>query len=79
MASKHEPLPALVEESAMDYAQHQQTYDTFVSMVKYGILSMIFLVIGLYFSIIGAQPILGVLLILASIVVPPVLAMLSRK
>jgi hypothetical protein len=79
MASKHEPLPALVEESAMDYAQHQQTYDTFVSMVKYGVLSMIFLVVGLYFAIIGAQPILGVLLILASIVVPPVLAMLSRK
>jgi hypothetical protein len=79
MASKHEPLPALIQESAMDYAEHQRTYDAFISMVKYGVLSMVILVVGLYFSIIGGQPALGVLLILASIVVPVVLAMLSRK
>lgn len=79
MASKHEPLPAMINESAMDYAEHQRTYDGFVSLVKYGVLSLAILVVGLYFSIIGAQPVLGVVLILASVVVPAVLAMLSRK
>jgi hypothetical protein len=79
MASKHEPLPALINESAMDYTEHQRTYDAFVSILRYGILSLAILVIGLYFSIIGAQPVLGVVLILASVVVPAVLAMLSRK
>jgi Bacterial aa3 type cytochrome c oxidase subunit IV len=79
MASKHEPLPELIHESAMDYTEHQRTYDAFVSMVKYGVLSMAILVVGLYFSIIAVQPVLGVVLILASIVVPVVLAMLSRK
>ena len=79
MASKHEPLPALIQESAMDYAEHQRTYDAFITMVKYGVLSVVILVVGLYFAIIGAQPVLGVIIILASIVVPAVLAMLSRK
>ena len=79
MASKHEPLPALIQESAMDYAQHQQTYDGFVSLVKYGILSIAILVVGLYFAIIGAQPIFGVVLIVLSVIVPAVLAMVSRK
>lgn len=79
MASKHEPLPAMINESAMDYAEHQRTYDGFVSLVKYGVLSLVILVVGLYFAIIGAQPVLGVVLILASVVVPAVLAMLSRK
>jgi aa3 type cytochrome c oxidase subunit IV len=79
MASKHEPLPALIEESAMDYAQHQQTYDSFVSLVKYGVLSIAILVVGLYFAIIGAQPVLGVVLIVLSVIVPAVLAMVSRK
>jgi len=79
MASKHEPLPPLIQESAMDYAQHQQTYDGFISLLKYGVLSMVILVVGLYFAIIAAQPILGIILVVASVVVPTVLAMLSRK
>lgn len=79
MASKHEPLPALIKESAMDYAAHQRTYDSFVSLVKYGILSMAILMVGLYFAIIGAQPVLGVVLIVLSVIVPAVLAMMSRK
>ena len=31
MANKHNPLPPLVNESAMDYAQHERTYDGFVT------------------------------------------------
>jgi hypothetical protein len=52
MANKHEHLhPALVEESAMDYNQHEQTYNGFVTAVKYGVLIMAVLVIILYFAI----------------------------
>ena len=79
MASKHEPLPELIHESAMDYAEHQRTYDAFISMTKYGILSMAILVVGLYFAIIAVEPVLGVVLIVLSVVVPAVLAMMSRK
>ncbi|WP_375452199.1 aa3-type cytochrome c oxidase subunit IV [uncultured Devosia sp.] len=51
MASKHEPLPPLEKESAMDYAQHEQTYSGFVTAVKYGVLATAVLVIILYFAI----------------------------
>jgi hypothetical protein len=48
-------------------------------MIKYSILSIAILVIGLYFAVIGGQPVFGVVLIVLSVVVPAVLAMISRK
>ena len=79
MASTHEPHPAPVQESAMDYAEHEKTYSGFIAGVKYSIISIAIMVIGLYFSIIGDQPLLGIVLILASLVVPVVMAFLARK
>lgn len=52
MASKHEPLPPLQVESAMDYAQHQATYDGFVATVKWSVLAMAAFMVILYFLII---------------------------
>lgn len=52
MASKHEPLPPLQVESAMDYAQHQATYDGFVATVKWAVLIMAVSLVILYFLII---------------------------
>lgn len=75
----HEPHPPLQHESAMDYTQHEQTYDGFVQGVKYALLSLAILVVGLYFSIIGGQPVLGVVLIVASVIVPAVMAVMDRK
>jgi hypothetical protein len=79
MASKHEPLPARIQESAMDYAEHQTTYDRFVAGVQYFVICMALLMVGLYFSVIAGQPGFGVVLIIASVVVPGVMAMLARK
>jgi len=79
MASKHEPLPPLVEESAMDYAEHQKTYDGFVGAVKYSIISLAILAVGLYFAVIGDAPFLGIVLVLASVAVPGAMAIWSRR
>lgn len=78
-ASKHEPLPPLREESPMDYAEHEATYSGFVTVTKYVILSIAILMVGLYFAIIADQPVLGMTLILASFIVPPILGILSKK
>ncbi len=51
MANKHLPLPPLVQESAMDYHQHEQTYDRFISLLKYSIAGLAVLVVILYFAI----------------------------
>lgn len=81
MATKHRPEhhAELQVESPMDYAQHEATYNGFLSAVKYSIISMAILAVGLYFAIIGHQPILGLVLVLASVVVPVVMAIASRK
>ncbi|GLQ11830.1 hypothetical protein GCM10007913_37620 [Devosia yakushimensis] len=78
-ASKHEPLPPLREESPMDYAQHEATYSGFVTVTKYTILGIAIMMVGLYFAIIADQPVLGLVLILASFVVPPIMGILSKK
>lgn len=78
-ASKHEPLPPLREESPMDYAQHEATYSGFVTVTKYTILGIAILMVGLYFAIIADQPVLGLVLILASFIVPPIMGILSKK
>ena len=52
MAHTHaEPHPPLQEESAMDYAQHQQTYSAFVTAVKWSIPALAVTAIVLYFAI----------------------------
>lgn len=78
-ASKHEPLPPLREESPMDYAQHEATYSGFVTVTKYTILGIAIMMVGLYFAIIADQPVLGLVLVLASFVVPPIMGILSKK
>ena len=78
-ASKHEPLPPLREESPMDYAQHEATYSGFVTVTKYTILGIAILMVGLYFAVISDQPVLGLVLILASIIEPPIMRILSKK
>lgn len=51
MASKHEPLPPRQIESAMDYDQHQATYDSFVAIAKWSVLILAVTLIVLYFLI----------------------------
>lgn len=49
---------------AMDYGQHNSTYGGFLAMVKWGIVSMIIVVVALYCFIEAQQPVLGALLLL---------------
>lgn len=75
----HDPHPAPVMESSMDYSQHEATYGGFIALLKFSVISMVILLVGLYFAIIGGQPILGLVLIVASIIVPGVMAVMGRK
>lgn len=50
---------------AMDYAQHNATYEGFLAMVKWGIVSCLIIVLALYCFIEAQQPVLGTLLLLA--------------
>lgn len=58
-AASHDELPP-----AMDYAQHEATYNGFVEFVKWSIVALIFVVLALYAFIEAHQPIIGTLLLL---------------
>lgn len=60
------PAPSDIHElpPAMDYAQHIGTYEGFLAMVKWGIITMALVVVSLYCFIIGHQPVIGTLLLL---------------
>lgn len=53
MANHHptEPHPAPVEETFMDYAQHERTYSAFVQGVKWSVYGLAATVIILYFIV----------------------------
>lgn len=55
---------------AMDYPMHNATYELFIGMVKWGIVSMVFLVLALYAFIELHQALLGLVLLVAMVVVP---------
>ena len=48
MADHHNPLPPRQHESAMDYAQHEHTYDQFIRITKIAITVIAVLVVLLY-------------------------------
>ena len=65
MAKKPAKAAAVQElPPAMDYAQHNATYEGFMGMVKWGIISGIVIVLALYAFIEGHQPLIGALLLL---------------
>jgi hypothetical protein len=55
---------------AMDYAQHEGTYRGFLAFVKWGCISMAFVVLALYAFIEGQAPLMGVVLLVLSVAVP---------
>jgi hypothetical protein len=56
--------------AAMDYAQHEGTWRNITSLVKWAIVQLAFLAVGLYTAVIAGVPVLGVLLILIGIFAP---------
>lgn len=80
MAKK--PAPAATHElpPAMDYAQHEATYAGFITLVKWSILALVFVVLALYAFIEAHQPIIGALLLLAiPVLIIGVMVMGSRR
>ena len=63
----------------MDYPQHEATYQLFLGMVKWGIVSMAFVVLALYAFIEGHQPLLGFLLLVLAVVVPIAGSVMGRS
>ena len=80
MAKK--PAAAATQElpPAMDYAQHEATYAGFITLVKWAILALVFVVLSLYAFIEAHQPIIGALLLLAiPVLIIGVMVMGSRR
>jgi hypothetical protein len=55
---------------AMDYAQHEKTWEGFTSLVKWAIIQLAFIVVGLYCIIFAGAPIVGVIAILIGLFAP---------
>jgi len=55
---------------AMDYAQHEKTWETFINLVKSAIVQLAFIVVGLFCVIQGGVPLVGGLLILIGLLYP---------
>ena len=55
---------------AMDYAQHEKTWETFIALVKSAIVQLAFIVVGLFCVIQGGVPLFGGLLILIGLLYP---------
>lgn len=69
----------VTHESAMDYAQHEATWNLFVGLVKWGIVSCAFIVLALYAFIEGHNAWLGTFLLLLAVVVPIAGAMMGKQ
>ena len=55
---------------AMDYAQHERTWEGVTSIVKSAIIQLAFILVGLYCCIEGGVPVVGVILILIGLLAP---------
>ena len=64
---------------AMDYMQHERTWETFVSLVKWAIIQLAFIVLGLFCIIQASAPVVGGVLILIGIVAPGVWLLFAPK
>jgi len=55
---------------AMDYMQHEKTWETFTGLVKWAIIQLAFILVGLYCCLIAGGPVIGVLLIVIGLFAP---------
>ena len=55
---------------AMDYAQHERTWAAITNLVKWAIIQLAFIVLGLFCVIQGGVPWLGALLIIIGLLWP---------
>lgn len=55
---------------AMDYAQHERTWLGVTNLVKWAIVQLAFIVVGLYTSVIAGQAFWGILFIIIGLLAP---------
>jgi hypothetical protein len=72
-ADHHDDIPA------MDYPQHEATYRGFLTMVKLGIINMVFVVLALYSFIVAHNAMAGIALLVLSVIVPVGVQLMSRR
>jgi len=64
---------------AMDYMKQEKTWETFTGLVKWAIIQLAFIVIGLFCIIQAGAPIAGSVLILIGIFIPGVWVLFAPK
>lgn len=64
---------------AMDYAQHERTWEGVTSLVKWAIIQLAFIVVGLFCVIQGGAALLGVLLIVVGLAAPAIWMLFSPR
>jgi uncharacterized membrane protein len=64
---------------AMDYVQHEKTWENVTGLVKWAVIQLAFVVVGLYTAVIAGVPVLGVLLIVIGIFAPLVARFFSAQ
>jgi hypothetical protein len=81
MAKKPAPTKTSADEipPAMDYAQHEATWNGVMAMTKWSIVALLFIVVALYCFIEAHQPVLGTLLLLVIPVGAVVLAVTRSR
>jgi Bacterial aa3 type cytochrome c oxidase subunit IV len=55
---------------AMDYAQHERTWEGVTNLVKWAIIQLAFVVVGLFCVIQASAPLAGIVLILIGLIAP---------
>jgi len=55
---------------AMDYAQHERTWAGVTNLVKWAIIQLAFIVVGLFCVIQAGSPLAGIVLIVIGLVAP---------
>ena len=55
---------------AMDYMQHEQTWGTVTNLVKWAMIQLAFIVVGLFCVIQAGAPLAGIVLILIGLIAP---------
>jgi len=64
---------------AMDYAQHERTWEGVTNLVKWAIIQLAFILVGLFCVIQGGVPVLGLLLIVVGLAAPGIAMLFSPR
>jgi hypothetical protein len=51
----------------MDYASHQRQFDRFIHVLKWFVIHALIMLPGLYFLIVGGQPVVGTLFVILAV------------